>query len=217
MKTVNYRREIPKPERKIVIDKYKNLRDASGGIFTPTMRRRLLGVKKQSSDQYQEDTADFWYDVRNTVRNALKDLELICEVASPEQLEQIFTESPTKEEKDEVGKINDPDELQKFLARTPSLRKFLITLFKDYVMYKKMKVPNSDVTYTQAQSIEKSDAWRSALAFEITKICFQFFKDHNLVTSKAHQRLVEEVEDMLDVEMGHAYLLPRDRRNIKFA
>lgn len=180
------------------------------------MRRRLLGIKKQSAKQYQNDTADFWYDVRHYVRNALKDLELICEVAHPEQLQDIFSEKLSKTELDTINKIKDPVEIEMFWRRKPSIQKTLEILFKDYVTYRKIKIPNSSMVYNQPENIEKNDAWRAMLCFEITKICFQFFQEHNLVTSKAHQRLVEEVLDMLDVEIGHAHFLPRDRRNIKF-
>ena len=103
MTVATYRRELPQYRRKNIIDKYKNLRDAKGGLFTPTMRRRLLGVKLLSSKEYKEDTADFWYDVRKTVKSGLKDIELICDMAHPDQLKEMFTETLFNEEKAEIA------------------------------------------------------------------------------------------------------------------
>src|SRR2546427_4594121 len=111
MVIANYRRELYKMERMNLIDKYKKLRDADGGIFTSTMRRRLLGIKLSSDREIREDSADFWYNVRTYVKNGLKDLELICEVAHPEQLEDMFAgRFLSKEEQQELAKISDSNE-----------------------------------------------------------------------------------------------------------
>ncbi len=217
MVIANYRRELYQMERKNLIDKYKKLRDERGGIFTSTMRRRLLGIKLSSNNQFREDSADFWYDVRTYVKNGLKDLELICEVAHPDQLDDILTgRFLSKEEQQELAKISDPNENHMFFERLPSLTGTLTALFKDYKRVKTIKSANSDLQYNEFVSVEKSDAWRAELANKIIKIGLNFYKEHNLITTKAHQRLVDELEDMLDVELGHAHVLPRDKRNLKF-
>ena len=217
MVIANYRRELYQMERKNLIDKYKKLRDAKGGIFTSTMRRRLLGIKLESNKQFREDSADFWYDVRTYVKNGLKDLELICEVAHPDQLDDILVgRFLSKEEQQELAKISDQNENHMFFERLPSLTRTLTALFRDYKRVKTVKSPNSDLQYNELVSIEKSDAWRAELANQIIKIGLNFYKEHNLITTKAHQRLVDELEDMLDVELGHAHVLPRDKRNIRF-
>src|SRR5437870_10165023 len=123
MTVATYRRELPQYRRKNIIDKYKNLRDAKGGLFTPTMRRRLLGVKLLSSKEYKEDTADFWYDVRKTVKSGLKDIELICDMAHPDQLKEMFTETLFNEEKAEIAKLPNATEKEIFQKRIPSLEK----------------------------------------------------------------------------------------------
>lgn len=201
----DYRREIPKVQAKNLVDKYKNHRDADGGIFTPNKRRKLLGVKPESSRNYKEDTADFWYDVRNTVKSGLKDLELICEVAHPKQIREIFEEKLSKEENEELGKISKPEDSFLFQQRLPSLERFLTALFTDYKRYKQVpfvNVNNVVTSYSVAESIEKDYLWRAVLAKDIIQIGLNFFKEHNLVTSKAHRRLVEEIEDMLTVELA---------------
>jgi len=71
----NYRRELTKKQLNKIHSRYKDLVNSDGGIFTKDKRRKLLGLK-QKSGKYFEESADFWYDVRTTVLNGLKDFEL---------------------------------------------------------------------------------------------------------------------------------------------
>jgi len=59
---------------------------SGGGIFTRKTRERLVGIKGLSGRDRTKN--DFWYDVRNRVKTALKDLELFVEAASRDHVNQ---------------------------------------------------------------------------------------------------------------------------------
>lgn len=194
----DYRRKLYQSRHQFILSKYKNHRDAEGGIFTSDKRRKLLGIKAKSSKQLHEDTADFWYDVRTTVKNGLADLQLIAEVAHPEQLKEMFNLIPFAEWEKDNSKTSIPLLLKAILSSQPW-----------YEL--KRKKGELHPVYNK-----EDDTWLAELAYEIVRTCLQFFKDHNLITSKAHQRLAEEVDDMLNSEVARAGLVTRNIRNVRF-
>ena len=62
----------------------------------------------------------------------------------------------------------------------------------------------------------EDDSWLADLAYETVHQCFEFFKDHQLITSNAHMRLVEEVDDLLNSEVGRSRWVSRNFRNVRF-
>lgn len=59
-------------------------------------------------------------------------------------------------------------------------------------------------SFGETQIITKEDIlWRAEQAEKIVNICLIFFKTHNLVTSKTHSRLVDEVQDMMASEISN--------------
>ena len=160
-----YRRYLSESEQKRILNKYKNHRDAEGGIFGSDIRRRLMGVKDRKRVLYKHDTTDFWHDVRTYVKNALTDLQLVFEVADPNQLYEMFYPNQNESSKPSL------DNILRYLFRYPA---------------------------------QEGLAWKAELAKKITNLCLDFFRDNGLVTSMAHRRLVDEVNDMLVNEMMHA-------------
>jgi|SRR6185312_9006759 len=207
----DYRRELSRYDQKNILGKYKKHQDADGGIFVSDKRRKLLGIKAKSKKHIHQDTSEFWYDVRKTVKSGLKDLELICDVAHPDQLKEMFTETLFKEEKDELAKLQTADDQVKFLKTIPSLEKFLTALFKDYVVNRYAIDKQTSRKYTKSNVIG-SDVWKAYLAYEIVVICLKFFTEHNFISTKAHERLVDEVENMLNVEVARGTKLERNER-----
>jgi hypothetical protein len=78
-------------EQKHLLDSFQGHIDSRGGIFTPTTRRRLLGVRGEKNEQGRPDTPDFWQNVRDYTKAALRDLELLAWVAESDQLRDIFS------------------------------------------------------------------------------------------------------------------------------
>jgi hypothetical protein len=187
-------------EHKLLLAKYKNHRDQHGGIFTPTTRRRLMGVKEANAKELKPDTADFWYDVKNTVRNGLSDMQLVSEITDNERQEELFG----------VVKPKDTDEN---LARA-SLADVLRT-----ILIKPWKLPaielDSNGFPRPKREKDEDDYWKAALAREVIKIGLEFYQKNRLITSKAHQRVVEELDDLIDLELYTAFRLPKSERGVK--
>lgn len=78
-------------KEQFLIAKYRRfVATAGGGIFNRKVtRERLLGIRSLSGRDRTKN--DFWYDVRNRVRTALKDLEFFIDAADAEQRDQVLT------------------------------------------------------------------------------------------------------------------------------
>jgi len=193
-----YRRKLNKGMQHFINDWYKKHKDTEGGIFTPDKRRKLLGIRPKGRKVSPENIPNFWYDVRNSVQSGLSDLHLVSEVAHQNQLKEMFSLIPYSVWFEGRSKTD--------------IAKLLSTIFSSQPRSRVMKVKG------QLRPIENNedDIWLAHLAYEIVLECFKFFKEHNLVTSMAHERLIEETDDMLNSEIGRAWFVPRGRRNIKF-
>ena len=71
--------------------KYGAFIEKRGGIFTPARRRRLLRYSP-GRHGYSKADADFRYDVRSFVKQALVDLEMFLEVADEKDVSRIINQ-----------------------------------------------------------------------------------------------------------------------------
>ena len=191
----DYRRKLSIEDHKNIVRKYKKHRDANGGIFVSRTRRRLLGIKDEKSGLFREDTSDFWLDVRNNVKTALTDLQLICEVANQDQLKEMFSVIPYSVRKSDPTKA--------------SLANVIETLFYTLIQYKRDKGEIKPIFD------QKNIVWKAELSNDIVQKSLEFYDKNGMITSKAHERLVMEVTDMLGSELSH--ILSRELKLSYFA
>ena len=206
----NYRRELSKKDLELIHSTYKNHIDSDGGIFTKDKRKKLLGLK-QEHGKYFEDTADFWYDVRTTVTNALKDLELFFEVANRTQIKEVMYDAPLKEELQLPKKTHDHEKIYLLSKQIPSLTKTLIALFQKNLKRRKQKLPSGEVQ-KYYEHIEEDEEWRAYLVNDIIGICITYLRDHKLISSKAHERVTDEFKDLINVEIARGFKIPLNER-----
>ncbi len=205
-----YRRELSKNEQKLIHSIYTVHTDDDGGIFTKDKRRKLLGLK-QKQGKYFEDTADFWYDVRTSVKSGLKDLELFFEVADTDQIKEILYDAPLKEELNLPKQTRDPNKMYELQRQIPSLKRTLSTLFQKYYKTKKYKT-NEGKIQKYSEHIEEDDTWRAYLVHDMINLGIIYLRDHNLISSKAHERLTDEFIDMVNVEISRGTKIPLHER-----
>lgn len=62
---------------------------SKGGIFTKKTRERLMGIQRKTGRGRRE--VDFWYDVRESVKTALFDLQLFLEFAEEKNVNAVMT------------------------------------------------------------------------------------------------------------------------------
>jgi hypothetical protein len=79
-------------------DKYSKLYRANyssnGGLFTPKRRRQLLGIQGKSGRDRplkSPELSSFWYDVRETVKVGLLDLQLFIETSGEQNVGMVMT------------------------------------------------------------------------------------------------------------------------------
>ena len=206
----NYRRKLSKNDLKLIHSIYTVHVDDDGGLFTQDKRRKLLGLK-QKQGKYFEDNADFWYDVRTSVKSGLKDLELFFDVADKNQIKEVLYDSPLKEESNLPGRTKVYNELYELQRQIPSLTRTLTTLFQRYYETKKYKTAEGKIQ-KYSHHIEEEDSWRAYLVNEMINLGITYMRDHNLISSKAHERLTDEFIDMVNVEIARGIKIPLDER-----
>ncbi len=87
-KSNHWRRHLTSYQTKRLKDDQKDiLKFSRGGILTTKQRQRLLGLRKQTKDY---DERKFWSDIRNSVKTTFVDLTLIMDIASDQQLTEMF-------------------------------------------------------------------------------------------------------------------------------
>ena len=206
----NYRRKLSKNDLKLIHSVYKVHTDDDGGIFTKDKRRKLLGLK-QKQGKYFEDSADFWYDVRSTVKSGLKDLELFFDVAHQKQIKEVIHDTPIKEESHLPRITRDYNKIYVLSRQIPSLTKTLTALLQKHYKPSKTKLPSGEIR-KYSKFIEEDEEWRAFLVQDIIKICITYLQDHKLVSSKAHERLTDEFVDMVNVEIARGTKIPLNER-----
>jgi len=206
----NYRRKLSKNDLKQIHSIYKVHTDDEGGIFTEDKRRKLLGLK-QKQGKYFEDTADFWYDVRSNVKSGLKDLELFFDVADKNQIKDVLYDAPLKEELNLPKLTRDHNKMYELQRQIPSLTNTLNALLQKYYKSRKTKLSTGEIR-RYSEHVEEDDTWRAMLVHDIINIGITYLQDHNLISSKAHQRLVDEFVDMVNVEIARGTMIPLNQR-----
>jgi hypothetical protein len=74
-------------------EKYSQHIDVYGGLFTPELRMKLFRKNKQNNLEYIDKSRD-WVDIRKSVKNGLIDIQMLCEIASFEQIKKMFEHVP---------------------------------------------------------------------------------------------------------------------------
>jgi len=84
----HWRKPLTNNKKKVLKKDYSDiLKISRGGILTTLQRKRLLSLKKATEG---ENEKKLWFDIRNSARTAFLDLKLICDIASDNQLQDIF-------------------------------------------------------------------------------------------------------------------------------
>lgn len=117
----------------------------------------------------------FWSITRKSVTRGLIDISLFCNIANSEQLEKTMFG---------YAEVPIPNSIE---SSTIRLLPYLMS-----------------VIFNQKQN-EKTDSWKIDLANRVLSEIFMFYRNREIVNSKAYLRLLEEVEDFLKIELGRRY------------
>lgn len=91
VKSSDYTRELTAKEIKLLQGKYNNhLNRTRKGFLERPMVERLLHITNWKRDTTDQDIYQYFYEIREHVKTALVDLQLICETLHEDQLQEIF-------------------------------------------------------------------------------------------------------------------------------
>lgn len=154
--------------------------NSAGGIFTPTTREKLISLVEKPKSGAREN--EFWYDIRRQVKAAMTDLAMICEIASDNQLKQMFEMKPLAQGTDSGKQQQEID---------TNLRTFLRNL-------------------TQPQNkekIDKKEYWKYILAVNIAMIGHDYFRQFpRYENSPLFERVFSDAEQVMNLIRELSYL-----------
>ena len=165
----HWRKLLTKNKKKVLIKEYSDILKVSrGGLLTTYQRKRLLSLKNVTEG---EDEKKLWWDIRNSARTAFLDLKLICDIASDNQLQDIF--EPLSESDLSKNKSGRPDVYGKY-TRT-HLSTFLNGLLFD----------------------KDNLHWKYLLASELIETSISYIRWKPEYDDQLHNRAFNDVLDMI--------------------
>lgn len=203
-----YLRKLSKKEIEELQLKYEiHIKRSRGGFLERPIKEKLLRYKKL--DQYattDDISKDFW-EIREHAKTAIGDLLLLTDTLTESQLKEILLTQPPKDIMDSLSKNPDTKAHDRVWQSNPRLENVLRSILKDRDfggIYDKKEWDKKELS-------EQEDAWKFFMVQTIIEICFDFLKNNSYVTTKAHERLVEEVIDMINSESRNTRI-PRVHR-----
>ena len=158
----NYKKKVLKDDHSAI------LKVSRGGVLTTPQRKRLLGFTKSTEG---EDEKKLWFDIRNSARTAFLDLKLICDVASDNQLKDIF--EPLSSEDLQKDKNGRPDAFGKY-TRT-DVNTFLNTLLFE----------------------RDNQEWKYFLASRLIEVAISYIRWKPEYESQLYNRVFDDVLDVV--------------------
>jgi len=143
------------------------------GFLTTKHKEKLLRLRKWEQETDEGDVSNFFFDIREKAKSAMKDFELLCDLLTEEQLEMIF--GKTKENK------------------KPLFSKLLVKLLPVEEKSKKKKMTKEDML------LLKSKEWRKYLLSDIIVKGLLWYYKSGIFQTFAHQRAIEDTIDAVSV------------------
>lgn len=164
-----YSRDIKTKELDDLRKKYqKHLKSSKGGFLSAGQRKRLLGFKKR---EMGTSDSDFWWRIKNSVKDSLIDMRLICDIASEEELKEIFGSKSMATED------------------YPLVKFFLSFLPQSYLRRDKGYVIE----------IEEEKQWRKAVLDELIVDSLDWYVNSGLIKTDLQLRLIIDTMDTITV------------------
>lgn len=197
-KSSTYVRELSIKQIKDLQNKYSDyLKNTRQGFLSMPTKKKLLKIKHFEKQDKSSDQSGIFYDIREHAKTAFGDFLLLFDTLSDEQIKQIFeNQTLTVKQQEQFKNIKDSKELETFFAKQPTFLSMINSMFRD----------RGD-----------EDSWQAMMSYYTIVICTKFLRDHGFVSTVAHNRLLDEVEDMINVEISRGIHLKRENRVKGFA
>lgn len=203
-----YTRNLTKTQK----EKHKNkydflLRRSRSGYLTPKAKKRLLGITKTNFDR--KNNSQFFSDICEYAKTSFGDSILLFDILNHDQLEKIFATPPFLSKSEELikNKMSDDDFYQTRLTFLNLIDKIFTTETR-----KIHATRNGKITHQFNEPIEEDNLWRVYLSEMIIKICFRFLKEHRYIPTKAQWKLLDDIEEMINVEVSRGVQIDISKR-----
>ena|SRR3989338_5535253 len=184
-KNHQYTRELTSTQINELQSKYNPKSTKKRGFLSSKQRVVLLHKGKIGKRTSIPNESDFFYTIREKAKSAFDDYMLLLYTLTDSQLEDIFSsQSGSKNTFSILSVLNRLFELE--------FRPITIVDVKG----KKVK--------TSKEPINIDDTWKALLSETILKICIEFFKNHRYISTNIHNRFLDELEEMINVEISRA-------------
>lgn len=192
-----YIRELNKKQIKDLQAKYsEHLKQSRQGFLSMPVKKKLLRVTRFEKDE-KSDQSGFFYDIREHAKASFGDFLLLLDTLDDAQIQKIFESQMLSDKQlSNLRKITDPKDMQEFFEKLPNFLSMINQIFKDR-------------TY--------DDTWQAYMSYYVIIICTRFLKEHGFVSTISHNRLLDEIEDMVNVEIARGTRLKREDRVKGFA
>ena len=110
-----------------------------------------------------------------------------------------------------LPKLQDANKIYYQSIKISSLKNTLKALLQNYYKQRKQKLPSGQIQ-KYYEHVEEDEEWRAHLVHDIINISITYMISHNLISSKAHERLTDEFLDMINVEIARGIKLSLNER-----
>ena len=208
-----YLRELKSKEINDLKKKFSDhIKPRKNGFLTRKLREKLLRISKHTESN--RENYDNPYEIREHAKSAMRDFQLIIETLTDDRIKEIFKKDfLSDEEQKRKPEINSKDEIE-FFQNLPSILNVFDSLFKLKTKIVKItyKDGKEEKSHEYVDVIDYDDSWKAILAEDILNTCLKFFIEHRYISTKAHQRLVDEIKDAINVEVSRGMNLKISER-----
>lgn len=193
-KTSTYTRDLSTTQIKELKEKYSDhLNRSRQGFLSMPVKQRLLKIKKMEREFTNEEKQRYFYDIREHAKSAFGDFLLLMDTLQDSQIKEIFEgNNLSTKEMQQFKQLRNETENKNFFQKLPTFLNMLNTLF--------------------IEKGEQDDTWKAYMSYYVITTCTKFLREHDFISTKAHQRLLDEVEDMINVEIARGIYLNREQR-----
>lgn len=200
----DYQRKLSKPEIKDLQERHAiHMKRSRGGFLERPVKQRLLHATNWEEETGDIEISKYFYEIREHAKTAFGELLLLCDVLTEKQIKEIFQFKAEGELEDMISHEGGGKKSQQLWHSVPSIENILRGVLKT----DEGNIVTENIWKNMALH-EQLDSWKFHMAHHIIEICFEFLTKNKFITSKAHQRLVDEVLDMLGSE-SHNTLVPK--------
>ena len=175
---------------------------------------------EESTKAYLQKEISRLEQLRNEIygskHNPYDDIEIEekkCEIkeSHKNQIKEVLYDAPLKEEMNLPKLTRDYNKIYYLQRQIQSLTRTLTALFQKYYKARKYKLSTGEMR-KYSEHVEEDDTWRALLVEKMINVGISYLKDHNLISSKAHERLTDEFVDMVNVEIARGTQLSLNQR-----